>query len=95
MLCASISRRGVRRPLSAIQLFAVTALVVSTTTNWTIAVLQLFGGLLSHPDTVTPLSNRKAFLPQECVGTATLTINVRRHLATLITAACSRSGLCV
>ena len=81
MLCASISRRGVRRPLSAIQLFAVTALVVSTTTNWTIAVLQRFGGLLSHPDTVTPLSNRKAFLPQECVGTATLTVNVRRCTA--------------
>ena len=77
------SRRGVHRPLSAIQLFAITALMVSTTTHWAIVVLQRFGGLLSHPGSVTVCSNRKAFLPQECVGTATLTINVRRHLALL------------
>ena len=72
------SRRGVRRrPLTAIQLFAVTALLVSTTTHWAVVVLQRFGGLLSHPATVTVLSNKEAFLPEECVGTATLTVNVR------------------
>ncbi|PIL25599.1 hypothetical protein GSI_11347 [Ganoderma sinense ZZ0214-1] len=70
-------RRGVRRrPLTAIQLFAVTALLVSTTTHWAVVVLERFGGLLSHPATVTVLSNKEAFLPEECVGTATLTVNL-------------------
>ncbi|KAM5537030.1 hypothetical protein V8D89_009359 [Ganoderma adspersum] len=69
-------RRGVHRPLSAIQLFAITALMVSTTTHWAIVVLQRFGSLLSHPGSVTFESVKKAFLLQDCVGTATLTINL-------------------
>ncbi|KAI1787241.1 hypothetical protein LXA43DRAFT_1166250 [Ganoderma leucocontextum] len=69
-------RRGTfRRLLSAIQLFAVTALLVSTTTHWAVVVLQRFGSVLAHPNT-TVEANKHAFLPEQCVGTATLTINI-------------------
>lgn len=70
------SRRGIRRPLSAIQAFAVTALLMSTTIHWAVVVLQRFGSLLIHPN-MGDATFWAGFVVEQCVGTATLTINVR------------------
>ncbi|PIL25601.1 hypothetical protein GSI_11349 [Ganoderma sinense ZZ0214-1] len=68
-------RRGIRRPLSAIQVFAVTVLLMSTTIHWAVVVLHRFGSLLVNPgmDNETFYGQ---FAVEECVGTATLTINI-------------------
>ena len=69
-------RRGIRRPLAAIQAFAVTTLLMSTTIHWAVVVLQRFGSVLVNPgmDMGTFWGQ---FVAEQCVGTATLTINVR------------------
>ncbi|KAM5536738.1 hypothetical protein V8D89_009577 [Ganoderma adspersum] len=69
-------RRGVRRSLTAIQLFAVTALLVSTTIYWAVVVLQLLNTLVSDPDAATAVSHKDAILRPQCVGTAMLTVNI-------------------
>ncbi|KAM5537028.1 hypothetical protein V8D89_009357 [Ganoderma adspersum] len=69
-------RRGVRRSLTAIQLFAVTALLVSTTIYWAVVVLQLLNSLVADPDAATAVSHKDAILRPQCVGTAMLTVNI-------------------
>ncbi|KAM5536737.1 hypothetical protein V8D89_009576 [Ganoderma adspersum] len=68
-------RRGIRRPLSAIQVFAVTTLLMSTTIHWAVVVLQRFGSVLVNPGMDTGTFWRQ-FVVEQCVGTATLTINI-------------------
>ncbi|KAM5537029.1 hypothetical protein V8D89_009358 [Ganoderma adspersum] len=71
-------RKGVRRSLGAIQLFAVTALFVSTTIHWAVAVLHRLSALLHDPNDAAGVAHKVASqaLRPQCVGTATLTVNI-------------------
>ena len=66
-----------RRSLTAIQLFAVTALLVSTTIYWAVVVLQLLNSLVGDPTAADAVSPKDAISRTQCVGTAMLTVNVR------------------
>ena len=80
------SRRGVRRSLAAIQLFAVTTLLVSTTIYWAVVVLQLLNNLFSDPDEVFAGKHEDdTSLRAQCIGTAMLTVNVRHPLDCALT----------
>ena len=87
-------RKGVRRSLSAIQLFAVTALFVSTTIHWAVVVLHRLSGLLHDPNDTAFIAHKTSTgsLRPQCVGTATLTVNVR-HRPAPTTSLCAPSGL--
>ncbi|PIL25600.1 hypothetical protein GSI_11348 [Ganoderma sinense ZZ0214-1] len=77
VLFGTICRRGVRRSLAAIQLFAVTALLVSTTIYWAVVVLQLLNNLFSDPDAVVDTGHKHdSSLRAQCIGTAMLTVNI-------------------
>ena len=62
------------KPLSAIQLSAVIALLISTTIHWSIVILQRITSRLVHPNETAP---RTESVFEQCMGTATLTVNVR------------------
>nr|VWO97899.1 Cytochrome P450 monooxygenase AKT7 (EC (AK-toxin biosynthesis protein 7) [Ganoderma boninense] len=70
-------RSGVRRSLVAIQLFAVSALLLSTTIYWAAVALQVVNSLETDPNEIVNVGHHKdASLGPQCAGTAMLTVNI-------------------